>query len=107
MSGTKITFLIMLMLAVFFIVLQQFGISELKKENSEVKEKISRMEKDISLIGKVFLSEINKDSILANLKQNDSELKIVEYDLGSVKMRGIDLNFDKDGKLKSISARTY
>ncbi len=107
MSGSKITFLIMLLLAVFFIVLQQFGISELKRENTEVKERISRIEKDISLIGKVFLSDIKKDSILERLKQNDPDLKIFEYDLGSVKMRGIDLNFGKDDKLTSISARIF
>jgi len=107
MSGSKITFSILLLLAVIFIVLQQFGIFELKRENTEIKEKISRIEKDISLIGKVYLSDIKKDLILESLMKNDPDLKIFEYDLGSVKMRGIDLNFDKDGKLKSISAKTY
>ncbi len=61
----------------------------------------------MSLIGKVFLSDIKKDSFLEQLKLNDPELKIFEYDLGSAKMRGIDLYFGKDDKLTSISARLY
>lgn len=107
MNKWKFSFVILLLFGSILVLFQQLKITETKSHNKNLEDLIKRIDKDLVLVSKSLLEGKGKKYIIDRLSRNSPNLSLVEYDLGNVKMRGIDLIFDKTGKLVSISVQLY
>lgn len=107
MNKWKISFFIVLSLGIAIAVIQQSAILGLKYANDDYSSLINRVNSDLESIRICFLKDYKKKNFLSQLKNCDPEVKIFEYDLGNVKMSGIDIGFDKDQNIINISTQLY
>ena len=107
MNKWKIGFFIVLLIAIIATAIQQFTIFNLKWENENSSSLIQRVNEDLESFRICFLKEYKKENFLLQLKQCDSKLETFEYDLGNIKMRGIEIGFDKDKNIKNIGTQAY
>ena len=107
MNKWKIGFFIVLLIGIIITGIQQFTIFNLKWENENNSSLIKRVNGDLESFRICFLKEYKKENFLSQLKQCDPKLETFEYDLGNVKMRGIEIGFDTDQNIKNISTQLY
>lgn len=107
MSKRKFAFIIILIVIFLGISLQHIKITELKWERNHCDDIIRRVESDLNTFKGAIFKDISKKRFQAMLKTSDPSLEIFEYNEGCLKMRGLDIGFDKEGRLISLSIQTY
>jgi uncharacterized protein YpmS len=105
MNKWKIGFFIVLLIAIITTGIQQFTIFDLKWENENKSSLIKRVNGDLESFRICFLKEYKKENFLSELKQCDPKLATFEYDLGNVKMRGIEIGFDTDRRVSGTMSQ--
>jgi len=107
MNKWKFGFFVMLTISIAIVLFQQFRIIDLKWKKEELSDILKRVDQDLNVIRNCLLISDKKEIIIDKIRKSDPTLVLFEYDLGSVKMRGLDLIFDKNNKITSIASQVY
>ncbi len=107
MNKWKYGFFLILAMSIAIILFQQLRIMDLKWKKEELSDILKRVDQDLIAIKNSLLITRKKEIIIDKLKKSDQKLELFEYDLGSIKMRGLDLVFDKNDNLISITTQVY